>query len=218
LAIPDEIDLKILAALNLNPKYSSEEVAYIVDTSIEEVEKRIKRMVEEGIIVSYGLKLRDDVIKMLPPKESLKEVEKKISFKISEIISLANEIHRVFGTGSGIILNYAGIGVGHSIVNDKSFAGGKEVFSVIRKVLEEKGFGKISIELTNSYSGKISFENLPFPKENPIHEVLEMFVRGIFQGFINKVFRTNKVSLIKEQCIAKGDNVCTFSFKIEGGQ
>lgn len=218
MAIPDEIDLKILAVLNLNPKYSPEEVAYIVDTPIEEVEKRIKRMIEEGIIVSYGLKLREDVIKMLPPRESLKEVEKKISFRINEIIGLANEIHRVFGTGSGIILNYAGIGVGYSLVNDKSFASREEAFSTIRKVLEEKGFGKISIELTNPYSGKISFENLPFPRENPVHEVLEMFVKGIFQGFINKVFKINRVSLIKEQCIAKGDNVCTFLFKIEGGQ
>ncbi|MDW8034745.1 MAG: winged helix-turn-helix transcriptional regulator, partial [Nitrososphaerota archaeon] len=167
MTIPDETDLKILAALNLNPKYSNEEVAYIVDTSVEEVEKRIKRMIEEGIITNYGLKLRDDIMKMLPPKESLKEIERKIIFKVNEIIGLANEINRVFGTGSGIILNYAGMGVGHGILSDKSFTSKEEVFSTLGRILEEKGLGKVSIELTNSNSGKILFENLPFPKENP---------------------------------------------------
>jgi predicted hydrocarbon binding protein len=213
--MPDEMDLKILAALNLNPQSSYEEIAYTANVPIEEVEKRVKRMIDEGIIENYGVKLREDVLKMLPPKEYLREIERKIVFKVSDIISLASEVNRVFGTGSGIILSYAGLGIGQNIANRESLNKDK-VFTILEKALKERGFGEVSIELTNSESsGKVSFNNLPFPKENPLHEVLEMLVRGIFQGFVSRAFKTSKVSLLKERCVAKGDDTCVFSFRIE---
>lgn len=216
LAALDEIDLKILAALNLNPKSSYEDIAYAADISVEEVEKRVKRMMDEGVILNYGLKLREDILNMLPPKESLKELEKKIVFKVSDVTGLASEVNRVFGTGAGIILNYAGIGIGQNIANEKRPSNKDEAFIVIKRALEERGFGEVFIEFDSaSSSGRILFKNMPFPRENQIHEVLEMLVRGIFQGFVSKVLKTNKISLSKEQCVAKGDNVCIFVFKIE---
>jgi DNA-binding Lrp family transcriptional regulator len=215
LATPDETDLKILAVLNMNPRSSYEDIAYAVSISKEEVNKRIREMIDKGVIVSYGVKLREDVLSLLPPKESLKEAEKKIVFKKSDLARLAQEVNRVFGSGSGIILNYAGFGIGQNIAGEASVEKKEEAFNVFRSAFEEKGLGKVSIELNNSSSGKISFAELPFPRDNPLHDTLEMFVRGIFQGFLNKVFKTNKVSLTKEQCIAKGDNTCMFSFKIE---
>lgn len=214
MATPDETDLRILSVLNMNPQSSYEDIAYSVGISIEEVNKRIKEMMEKKIIESYGLKLREDVLKLLPPKESLKEVERKIILRKGDLLGLAREVNRVFGSGSGIILGYAGFGIGQSVA-EEGFAEKGEAFDVFRKVFEEKGLGKVSIEANNLSSGKISFAELPFPKENPLHDALEMFVRGIFHGFLNKVFKTNKISLTKEQCVAKGDNACVFSFKIE---
>lgn len=216
LATLDETDLKILAALNLNPKASYEDIAHVADVSIEEVERRVKRMMDEGVILNYGLKLREDVISMLPSKESLKEFEKKIVFKASDIAGLASEVNRVFGTGSGIILNYAGIGIGQSIANEKTLSNKEEAFIVIRKALKERGFGEVFTEFDPATSsGRILFKNIPFPKDNQLHEILEMLVRGIFQGFISKVLKTNKISLSEERCVAKGDDVCIFTFKIE---
>ena len=216
MATLDETDLKILAALNLNPKSSYEDISYVADVPVEEVEKRVKRMMDEGVILNYGLKLREDVLNMLPPKESLKEFEKKIVFKARDVAGLASEVNRVFGTGSGIILNYAGIGIGQSIANEKKLSNKEEAFTVIRRALEERGFGEVFIEFDPaSSSGRILFKNMPFPKENQIHEVLEMLVRGIFQGFVCKVLKTNKISLSEEQCVAKGNDVCIFAFKIE---
>jgi DNA-binding Lrp family transcriptional regulator len=217
LATLDETDLKILAALNLNPKSSYEDIAYVADLPVEEVEKRVKRMMDEGVILNYGLKLREDVLEMLPPKESLKEFEKKIVLKSSDIAGLASEVNRVFGTGSGIILNYAGIGIGQSIANEKTLSNKEETFTIIKRALEERGFGEVFIEFDpTSSSGRILLKNMPFPKENQIHEVLEMLVKGVFQGFVSKALKTNKISLSKERCVAKGDDVCLLSFRIEG--
>ncbi|MEM2940564.1 MAG: AsnC family transcriptional regulator [Thermoproteota archaeon] len=215
MATPDEIDLKILAVLNTNPRSSYEDIAYSVGISNEEVDKRIREMMDKGVIVSYGVKLREDVLNLLPPKESLREVEKKIILKKSDLIGLAQEVNRVFGSGSGIILSYAGFGIGQSIAAEEPVEKKDDAFKVFQKIFEEKGLGKVSIETNNSSSGRISFTESPLPKENPLHETLEMFLRGIFHGFLNKVFKSNKISLIKEQCIAKGDSVCVFSFKIE---
>ncbi|MEM2608223.1 MAG: Lrp/AsnC family transcriptional regulator [Thermoproteota archaeon] len=214
----DETDLKILAALTLNPKSSYEDVAYVTEVPVEEVEKRVRRMMDEGVILNYGLKLREDVLTMLPPRESLKEFERKIVLKARDIIGLVSEVNRVFGTGSGIILNYAGIGIGQSIANEKTFSGKEDAFKALEKALEDRGFGEVSIEFTDfdTLSGKIIFNGLSFPKENPLHEVFEMLVRGIFQGFVGKVFKANKVSLTKDLCIAKGGDSCIFSFRIEG--
>jgi len=217
LVMLDEVDLKILSALNLNPNSSYEDVAYVVEVSAEEVEKRVKRMIDEGIILNYGLKLREDILEKLPSKESLKEFEKKIIFKSSDIVGLANEIHRIFGTGSGIILNYAGIGIGQNLVNEKTISNKEEAFKILQKALEDRGFGKVSIESTGFATslGRVYFRDMPFPKENPLHEILEMLVKGIFQGFVSKAFKTNKLSLTKERCVAKGDDECVFSFRIE---
>lgn len=215
MATPDETDLRILSVLNMNPQSSYEDIAYSVGISREEVDKRIKEMMEKRIIESYGVKLREDVLKLLPPKESLKEIEKKIILRKADLLGLAREVNRVFGSGSGIILGYAGFGIGQSI-GGEGLAEKKEAFTVFRRIFEEKGLGKVSIEVNNSISsGKISFAELPFPNENPLHDALEMFVRGIFHGFLNKVFKTSKISLTKEQCVAKGDSACVFSFKIE---
>ncbi|MEM2087617.1 MAG: AsnC family transcriptional regulator [Thermoproteota archaeon] len=215
MATPDETDLKILAVLNTNPRSSYEDIAYSVDISNEEVDKRIREMMNKGVIVSYGVKLREDVLNLLPPRESLREIEKKIILKKSDLVGLAQEVNKVFGSGSGIILSYAGFGIGQSIAGEEPAEKKEDAFKVFQKVFEEKGLGKVSIEANNSSSGKISFTELPLPKENPLHETLEMFLRGIFHGFLNKVFKANKVSLTKEQCIAKGDSACVFSFKIE---
>lgn len=144
------------------------------------------------------------------------ENEKTILRKY-EIVGLVNEISRVFGSGSGIILNYAGFEIRRSIAEEYITKSEEAIFEAFRKIFEERGFGKVSIEMSGSSKsiGKITFFELPFPIENPLHEILEMLVRGIFQGFLAKSFKTNKIPLTKEQCVTKGDDVCALSFKIE---
>jgi predicted hydrocarbon binding protein len=64
-------------------------------------------------------------------------------------------------------------------------------------------------------SGRVSFSDLPLPKDDPVHETIEMLLKGMFVGFAAKAFKTDRVSLQKERCVAKGDTACVFSFKVE---
>ncbi|MGQ9479166.1 MAG: hypothetical protein ACUVQ0_03970 [Thermoproteota archaeon] len=145
------------------------------------------------------------------------EDERKIILKKSDLVNLAQEIYRIFGTGSGIILSYIGLGIGKSIAGNTVSENRSDIINIFREVFSERGFGKVNVELSDSpgFSGRISFSELPFSNEDPLHEVCEMLVKGIFQGFVNKAFEVNKIIFTKEQCVAKGNDACVFSFNLK---
>jgi predicted hydrocarbon binding protein len=137
----------------------------------------------------------------------------------SELMGLAHEVREVFGSGSGIILHHAGFGIGREMAEgiEKLTNEKKDIYKGFQTVWRNRGWGTASIEESSESpgEGKVSFIDSPLPKEDPVHETLEMLVRGIFSGFMARAFGTDKISIQKEDCVAKGDRACTFSFKIE---
>jgi len=138
-----------------------------------------------------------------------------------ELLGLAQEVRKVFGSGSGIILHQAGLGIGQEMAENikSSTDKTKEAFMEFGALLKDRGWGTVTVEMPTGAtgSGMVSFSDLPLPKDDPVHETIEMLLKGMFVGFAVKAFKTDKVSLQKERCVAKGDPACVFSFKVEGG-
>lgn len=152
-------------------------------------------------------------------KNSNKEEGRVMTITESELLGLAQEVRKVFGSGAGIILHQAGLGMGQEMAgNAKNSAGkGKEAFTEFQDLFKSRGWGTVAVETPtgSAESGRVSFSDLPLPKDDPVHETIEMLLKGMFVGFTAKVFKTDKVSLQKEMCVAKGDTACVFSFKVE---
>jgi predicted hydrocarbon binding protein len=154
-------------------------------------------------------------------RSSNKEEGRTVTITESELQGLAQEVRKVFGSGSGIILHQAGLGIGQEMAgNFKDSAGkGKEAFAEFQNLLESRGWGTATIELPvgSQGSGRVSFADFPLLKEDSVHETIEMLLKGMFVGFTAKVFNTDKISLQREKCVARGDTACVFSFKVEEG-
>jgi predicted hydrocarbon binding protein len=152
-------------------------------------------------------------------KGSSKEEGRVMTITEPELLGLAQEVRKVFGSGSGIILHQAGLGIGQEMAgNIKSSADkAKEAFTEFGDILKSRGWGTVTVEVATGTadSGTVSFSNLPLPKDDAVHETIEMLLKGMFVGFAAKAFKTDKVSLQKERCVAKGDAACVFSFKVE---
>lgn len=153
------------------------------------------------------------------PDVSAKGVERAIMVSESDLVSLANEVNTVFGSGSGIILFHQGFGIGLNIAAElqKRTQEKKAAFREFEGTMQRRGWGRIVIEGSEEsfMSGKIVFSDLPFTSEEPFHEILEMLLRGICSGFIAKTLNTDNVPLHKEKCVSSGQDVCMFSFEIE---
>lgn len=139
-----------------------------------------------------------------------------------EILGMARKVREVFGSGSGIILNYAGFGVGEEMAGEIAKPRGKieDLYRAFQDLYHTKGWGSAVIEPSKESpsAGKISFSEFPLSDDEEVHEVIEMLMRGIFSGFVAKAYKTAKVSFQKEECMAKGGRSCRFSFKIEEGE
>jgi len=163
--------------------------------------------------------------KRLMPKTAEKTPEEKVkavSITNPEILGLVRKVREVFGSGSGIILYYAGFGVGGEMAGGADQSKGKieDFYKVFQDLYQGKGWGLASIKPSQESpdSGKISFSEFPFSEDEEAHEVVEMLMRGMFSGFMAKAYKNAKVSFQKEDCMAKGGPSCTFSFRIEVGE
>jgi len=154
--------------------------------------------------------------------QTTEEKAKAVTITNPEILGLARKVREVFGSGSGIILYYAGFGVGGEMAGgaDQSKNKIEDLYSLFEELYQVKGWGSASIKPSQESpdSGKISFSEFPFSKDEEEHEVVEMLMRGMFSGFMAKAYKNAKVSFQKEDCMAKGGPSCTFSFRIEVGE
>jgi predicted hydrocarbon binding protein len=154
-------------------------------------------------------------------KSSTKEESRVMTITEPELLGLAQEVRKVFGSGSGIILHQAGLGIGQEMAGSiKSPADkAKEAFMEFGDLLKSRGWGTVTVEIPtgSADSGRVSFSDLPLPKDDPVHETVEMLLKGMFVGFTAKVFNTDRVSLQREKCVARGDTTCVFSFRVEEG-
>lgn len=66
----------------------------------------------------------------------------KIILRKYEIVGLVNEINRVFGSGSGIILNYAGFEIRQSIAEEYITKSEEAVFKPLEKFLRKGVLGR----------------------------------------------------------------------------
>jgi predicted hydrocarbon binding protein len=169
------------------------------------------------------LRLGDEVDSFMTklPKGSGKGEGRTMTITESELQGLAQEVAKVFGSGSGIILHEAGLGIGHEMAGEvkDSTSKGKEAFAEFEDLLKSRGWGTATVEAPagSPRAGRVSFADFPLPKDDPVHETIEMLLKGMFVGFTAKVFNTDKVSLQREKCVAKGDTACVFSFRVEEG-
>jgi len=159
------------------------------------------------------------------PKTAGKPTEertKPVTFTDSEILGLVRKVREVFGSGSSIILYYAGFGVGEEMAADVAASKGKieGLYKSFQDLYYSKGWGSAVIEPSQESpeSGIISFKDFPLSEEDEEHEVVEMIMRGMFSGFMAKAYKTARVSFQKEDCMAKGGQSCRFSFKVERGE
>jgi len=156
------------------------------------------------------------------PDKTPEEKAKAVTITNPEILGLARKVREVFGSGSGIILYYAGFGVGEEMAGgaDQSKDKIEDLYNVFQDLYQGKGWGSASIKPSQESpdSGKISFSEFPFSEDEEEHEVVEMLMRGMFSGFVAKAYKNAKVSFQKEDCMAKGGPSCTFSFRIEVGE
>ena len=152
-------------------------------------------------------------------KDTHEDEGRAVTVTESELLGLAHEVREVFGSGSAIILHYAGFGIGREMAGNvkKPTDKREEVYAEFQDLLKSRGWGTASIETSsgNPESGRVSFSNLLLPQDEPLHETMEMILKGIFSGFMAKAFKTDRVLLEKEKCVAKGDAICAFSFKVE---
>ena len=152
-------------------------------------------------------------------KSSNKEENRVMTITEPELLGLAQEVRKVFGSGSGIILHQAGLGIGQEMAGNIKNSADKanEAFIEFGDLLKSRGWGTVAVEMPtgSAESGRVSFSDLPLPKDDPVHETIEMLLKGMFVGFAAKAFKTDRVSLQKERCVAKGDTACVFSFKVE---
>jgi DNA-binding Lrp family transcriptional regulator len=205
----DSIDAKIIELLAKNARMENKQIAKLAGVSDRTVARRVERLEETGAIKGYTVKLG--------LQESAKpEIgAEKVNTAISEWEGCRDSLERVFGSGSGVILFYIGYGMGKDLGEKIRWTGFEKGLRLLTfaQTLQDRGWGRMDFENLNlqEAKGRIVLDGSPFKKKSS-KEPSCYEVKGMIAGCLETVFN-EKVKVIEEKCVRKGDDRCEFAFE-----
>jgi len=210
--IVDSIDIKIVELLARNARLDNKEIAKEVGTSDRTVARRIKNLEDAGIIEGYTIKIGIGQHEFTAPKSH----GERLNTSVSEWESLRNSLTNIFGSGSAMILQCIGYGIGKDL-GEKIKSSGLEKGGqclTFSQTLREKGWGRADFESIDfqEEKGKLFLFDSPFKEAGKELSCYEL--KGMIAGFLETVFN-KKLRVVEEKCVRKGDDHCEFIFSGE---
>ena len=230
--VKSPVKLTILELLK-NSDMEFNEIVENTGRSKSTISVHLKSLREEGI-VNYRFDPNDNRKKVfyinsrflgeVKPSEPLELEERKIDFLVKHIIDSGEDFEFSYllfhtlrstliqeGVNIDPILKETGVNIGLSLFNkfyDEDF---NMFFANIQDFWKEKGLGKISIEIGETY--KITsvdcFECGLLPKTGKPACYLDA---GIFEALFSSYFK-HKVNVIEIKCYTMGDECCIFDIE-----
>jgi len=209
----DSNDIKILELLTQNARLDYKAISEVVGISDRSVARHIENLEKKGIIEGYSVKVGDKLLNLAGP-----EVDRHaVNMTASEWESLRNSMYQIFKSGSSMILFHIGMSIGKNIgeqVKNSKLENQGQCF-LFAKILENKGWGKISFETIDFQRAKCKVLLIDFPFKKTCKDIECYEIRGTIAGFLETIFN-KKVSTFDGKCALKGDDRCEFTFN--GGE